>query len=425
MANNKFLIFDQSKTNIEDDTTYSTDGQRADGLVPGQAKSILHNKLFYQVSCMAYAIAQTIVDTLSADCVDATPATVVTQIKNTYQKALYQKLEAATATLLGLTAPNDNVDAAVLKVRDDACIASYMAFCANVNVNSLDAAFGKNNESNILNIGRQLAMYAWFNGLSSSTYPFTHLCVKGSLYDCLNDVASLVELFSDFTYIVPLIRLSPFALGLYNNAIASSSLMAKTLAIIGGANPDNYSTLSSIFSDSALTTTLVNNSIASTMILEIPAITTAINASTSASNIFAASSNIVTKMCNNAAYMANVFVNYGIKTALWDSTAASIIILNNATAKAYMLTIALTFTNTRNGSSYFSATLSKKCYALQGWVGDNRTSALCGAIQPGGGTFTIATLLPSKRDLYYRLSPLTIGDSYWSNGYISYISMEA
>ena len=52
-------------------------------------------------------------------------------------------------------------------------LSSYMAFCANVNADSLDAAFGKGNDVN--GIGRQLAMYSWFKGTDKTEFPFTYL----------------------------------------------------------------------------------------------------------------------------------------------------------------------------------------------------------------------------------------------------------
>ena len=58
--------------------------------------------------------------------------------------------------------------------------ASYMTFCSEgygstANPGALDAALGKNNEDMILQIGRQLAMYAWFKGVNKTSYPFTNL----------------------------------------------------------------------------------------------------------------------------------------------------------------------------------------------------------------------------------------------------------
>ena len=46
---------------------------------------------------------------------------------------------------------------------DDVCqMSSYFAFVGNINADMVAAAFGKNNENFIKNIGKQLAMYGWY-----------------------------------------------------------------------------------------------------------------------------------------------------------------------------------------------------------------------------------------------------------------------
>lgn len=57
MASTNFLIFDEGKQNMMNDGDYSANTQRARGVTPGIAYPNLHNKLYYQVSVMAKAIA--------------------------------------------------------------------------------------------------------------------------------------------------------------------------------------------------------------------------------------------------------------------------------------------------------------------------------------------------------------------------------
>ena len=57
MASTNFLIFDEGKQNMMSDGDYSANTQRARGVTPGIAYPNLHNKLYYQVSVMAKAIA--------------------------------------------------------------------------------------------------------------------------------------------------------------------------------------------------------------------------------------------------------------------------------------------------------------------------------------------------------------------------------
>lgn len=84
---------------------------------------------------------------------------------------------------------------------------SYLAWVTNANSNSIDAAFGKNNETYLKGLGRQLAMYAWFKGANKTTYPFTNLINCNTLNDLtdsakteiLSDV-NLVSLFHSTNY---------------------------------------------------------------------------------------------------------------------------------------------------------------------------------------------------------------------------------
>ena len=57
MASTNFLVFDEGKQNMMSDGDYSANAQRARGVTPGIAYPNLHNKLYYQVSVMAKAIA--------------------------------------------------------------------------------------------------------------------------------------------------------------------------------------------------------------------------------------------------------------------------------------------------------------------------------------------------------------------------------
>ena len=88
-------------------------------------------------------------------------------------------LEQATIDLFGV----DNVD---LALRKSLNLSSYMAFCSNVNTDSLDAGFGKNNEDRVMGLGLQLAMYSWFKGTNKTIKPYTEL---------INSVNTINDLF--------------------------------------------------------------------------------------------------------------------------------------------------------------------------------------------------------------------------------------
>ena len=68
MAANNFKVFNESKTNIMNDTDYGTHIQRKNGVVSGVAISGLHNKLYRQTSIVAKAVA----DFIASQELDAT-----------------------------------------------------------------------------------------------------------------------------------------------------------------------------------------------------------------------------------------------------------------------------------------------------------------------------------------------------------------
>ena len=85
--------------------------------------------------------------------------------------------------------PTSDMEATTKQYADGASLESYYAFCANVNSDSIDCAFGKNNEGRIRNLGLQLAMYAWFKGDSKTEYPFTELIKCNTILDFNNEAA--------------------------------------------------------------------------------------------------------------------------------------------------------------------------------------------------------------------------------------------
>ncbi|WP_021168779.1 Phage Tail Collar Domain protein [Sporomusa ovata DSM 2662] len=86
MATSNFKIFDQNKGNIMADVDYLTNDQRLGGVVPGKAISALHNKIYYQASIMAAAIAQFVV-TQEFDATDEDFATLTQNIYSAIAKA--------------------------------------------------------------------------------------------------------------------------------------------------------------------------------------------------------------------------------------------------------------------------------------------------------------------------------------------------
>ena len=83
MATHNFQIFDESMTDTMTDIDYQTDTQRTNGVIPGVADPLLHNKLYRQCSVMAYAIAQTIV-ARGYNASDSDPVALVNAIQRTF-----------------------------------------------------------------------------------------------------------------------------------------------------------------------------------------------------------------------------------------------------------------------------------------------------------------------------------------------------
>lgn len=85
MANSNFLVFGESvaASDIEADSVYQTDTQRINGVVPGIAEPALHNKLYKQVSIMAAAMAQVIVQA-GFDALDSDYSKLVANMRHTF-----------------------------------------------------------------------------------------------------------------------------------------------------------------------------------------------------------------------------------------------------------------------------------------------------------------------------------------------------
>jgi len=101
---------------------------------------------------------------------------------------------------------NNDLPGIISNTRTD----SYLSFCANVNSTNLDAAFGKLNETEVVNIGKQLAMYAWFKGKDKMANPYTTLLTKNTLLDICNDITLRDLMATDSTFLA-LILASPYA----------------------------------------------------------------------------------------------------------------------------------------------------------------------------------------------------------------------
>lgn len=128
---------------------------------------------------------------------------------------------------------------------------SYMAFCANVNSDSLDAAFGKNNVSNVRAIGHQLALYSWFKGDSPSANPYTVTVALNTLSSIYSNSDAVLEVEKTDT-IAALIEASPFAKSIRDTALNNEALACQVIALKAGLS--NHSSFTSVLSLTANST---------------------------------------------------------------------------------------------------------------------------------------------------------------------------
>lgn len=88
MPTNNFKLFDQNKANLLSDTEYANATQRLNGVQTGVASSQLNNKFAYQVSLVAYAIAQI----MNQNNLDASDTLAVSAFVGNLGAALLQKV---------------------------------------------------------------------------------------------------------------------------------------------------------------------------------------------------------------------------------------------------------------------------------------------------------------------------------------------
>ncbi len=92
---------------------------------------------------------------------------------------------------------------------------SYQIFCSETDPNILDIAFGKNNVIEVSAIGKQMAMYAWYVGLSKTIYLFENLSKCDSLSDITSNGLAYDEYIS-VSVLVALVNKSPYASSILN-----------------------------------------------------------------------------------------------------------------------------------------------------------------------------------------------------------------
>lgn len=115
MAQNDFLQFDENSQNTLTQEEYLSDTQRLNGAASGIARSKLINKALRQATSMCAALGS-IINTNGGSAVED-QTTLIAAIKAYIMGAAYHVLSSATASLYGLTTPNNTVDKALEQLR--------------------------------------------------------------------------------------------------------------------------------------------------------------------------------------------------------------------------------------------------------------------------------------------------------------------
>lgn len=135
MPANNFKIFDQNKANLLSDNEYANSTQRLNGVQTGVASSQLNNKFAYQVSLVAYAIAQI----MNQNGLDATDTLSVSAFVGNLGGSLLQKVadKASTAEAVAGVVANKYISPATMKAAALLLSGGVMSGTLNMNNNKI------------------------------------------------------------------------------------------------------------------------------------------------------------------------------------------------------------------------------------------------------------------------------------------------
>lgn len=218
------------------------------------APSLTRNETVYQISlAQVRVVANTsTVGTITDERSNATVCGISNvRVGISGNEAVTISISNTAKTLYGLDTVNANVEKALIKAFS---LSSYMAFCTNANTNSLDAAFGKNNEDKVMGLGMQLAMYAWFKGTVKATSPFTNLIGCDTFANILQNGTALAEFLNDDN-LYNLMVASPYALATFGTYDITNAV-----SVLSGFSAGTYTTIASLSTNATNFATVVNHS---------------------------------------------------------------------------------------------------------------------------------------------------------------------
>lgn len=135
MPTNNFKLFDQNKANLLSDTEYANATQRLNGVQTGVASSQLNNKFAYQVSLVAYAIAQI----MNQNGLDASDTLSVSAFVGNLSGSLLQKVadKASSAEAAAGVLTNKYISPATMKAAALLLSGGVMSGTLNMNNNKI------------------------------------------------------------------------------------------------------------------------------------------------------------------------------------------------------------------------------------------------------------------------------------------------
>lgn len=135
MPTNNFKLFDQNKANLLSDTEYANATQRLNGVQTGVASSQLNNKFAYQVSLVAYAIAQI----MNQNGLDASDTLSVSAFVGNLGGSLLQKVadRASSAEAAAGVLANKYISPATMKAAALLLSGGVMTGTLNMNNNKI------------------------------------------------------------------------------------------------------------------------------------------------------------------------------------------------------------------------------------------------------------------------------------------------
>ena len=187
MPINNFKLFDQNKANLLSDTEYLNATQRLNGVQTGVASSQLNNKFAYQVSLVAYAIAQI----MNQNGLDASDTLAVSAFVGNLGGSLLQKVadKASSAEAAAGVLTNKYISPATLKAAALLLSGGVMTGTLNMNNNKITNLPSPSTPS-------EPATKEYVDGITSKWIKVSNLTVNNFTSERYNTV---VGTFSNFS----------------------------------------------------------------------------------------------------------------------------------------------------------------------------------------------------------------------------------